>query len=968
MKPAEQDRRVVRQSLFSGGVASLAVGSGLVLDVVAAAVFGAGRETDAFVVAARVPLALTAILMILGNQVLVATFATWSVTVERRRRRRLVSTVVLGSVVGGSAVAALLAVAAPYLVIALGPGFDREQHELAAELMRVSVWMIPLIAGCEALRAWLNAKHRFVIPAAMTIILNAVAVGVVLLGDREIQTLPLAYVIGAAVQLVLMLGYAIVAGLRPGFPVFRDDEIKLLGRLLVRPSAAASLNPLTRAAETAVASFLPPGSATVLHYGQRAVSAVGGTVLFRSVMLAVLPRLTRAYVSDDKASARRLADLGMQLMVIVSFPLTAVSLVLALPATEELFGIGRFSPENAHLLGLVLTVLALSFPFSALQRGLQAPFYAVRNTKVPLHNTVIGVTVNLVLLAGCLRFRYNGEEVVLAVAGSYVVANIANVIHARWAVGRSDLGVPRAGPSVVLRSVLSSVLAAGAAGLVWTEAGLGAPARLVAAALAALAVVLAVELPGRVHLARRSAAGLSGIAMLGLLAGAAATLSSLAFLDGRGLVVALLPIGILVAVAFLSLALARFEVFVLALLVARTSMDALKTGSSGTATEPAALVGMLFLGTGIVWLAAQWREDGAIRLSRLGWAVTAFAGAAFVGVLVSPDLWPSLVEWVRLASVCTMVLVAERLARAPGFRQRLVVALAAAAVVPLVVAAWQLRSGSGLFDAGGFARVRGTFDHSNPMAAFLAILVVMAFAYVAHLKDARYRLLAAVVVAAASVGLYVTYTRAAWLAAVLGIAVVTVTKGRRWMLALAGLVLVLFLLVPGMASRFSDLSDSTTPNGEPGNSLTWRAEYWAEAVGLSQDSPITGIGLKQVVEESSEGKQPHNDYLRAYVEMGVLGLATYVWLMAQIMATGVRAVRASAKASRRTYAFAVGFCGVAAGYLLMSLVANLMSQVVVGIYFAALAGAASALVPGAVPVAEESPAPEKEPEKEEVGV
>lgn len=946
MKQRGQERLVVRQSLLSGGTATIAVGSGLVLDVVAAAVFGAGRETDAFVVAARLPLALTAILMVLGNQVLVATFAAWSVTLQERIGRRLVTTVVLGAVAGGAAVAAVLALAAPALVVVLGPGFDREQHALAAELMRVMVWTIPLIAGCEALRAWLNAHHRFVVPAAMTVVLNGVAVTIVLLGDRQIGSLPAAYVAGATVQLLLMTIFAVGVGWRPARPTVRHPEVRLLVRLFVRPSVAATLNPLTRVAETAVASFLPPGSATVLHYGQRAVSAIGGTVLFRSVMLAVLPRLTRAHLLDDPVGRQRLANVGMQLMVIVSFPLTAITLVLVRPATEELLGIGRFSAADARLLGVVLAVLALSFPLSAVQRGLLAPFYAVRNTRVPLHNAVVGTAVNLALLGACLGAGDRDSAAVVAIAGAYVVANVANVAHARWAIGRSGLGVPRAGRAVVLRSALSAVAGGVAAAVVWEASSLPPVWRLLLGGLAGVAAVLVVELPGRVpRPSSRVVAASSGLVVGALVASTAAAAGALALVSGRSLGVALLPAGLLVGLAGVALALARFDVFVLALLAGRTSMDAFKGGSGTSITEPAALVGVLFLGAGLVWLAAQWREDGAVRLSRLGWAVVAFAGAALAGVLVAPALAPALVEWVRLASVCTMVLVAERLARTPGFRERLVVAIAAAAVVPLAVGAWQLQTGAGLFDAGGFGRVRGTFTHSNPMAAFLAVLVVMSFAYVAHLRDERYRVAAAAVCVASTLGLYVTYTRAAWLAAILGVVVVAATKGRSWIVAMVAAVLVFVLAVPGAAARFSDLGEEETSRGEPSNSLTWRAGYWGEALHLASDSPITGIGLKSVVEESSESKQPHNDYLRAYVELGVIGLAAFGWLMAQMLATGVRAIRATAAGRRRDHAFAVGFCGVAAGYLLMSLVANLMSQVVVGIYFAALAGAASALVP-----------------------
>lgn len=952
----DQNRRVVRQSAASGVMAIVAVGSGLMLDVVAAAIFGAGRDTDAFVVAARIPLGLVAILMVLGNQVLVATFATWSLTVDERRGRRLLTTVLLGAIAAGAVLAGLLAWAAPYLVLALGPGFDSDQHAMAADLMRVMVWVIPLIAGCEALRAWLNARHYFVVPAGMTVILNAVAVGVVLVGPRTIEMLPVAYVVGASVQLVLMLGYAVTRGLRMGRPALRDAEVGELTRLLGRPSAAASLNPLTRAAETFAASFLPPGSATIVHYGQRAVSAVGGTVLFRSIMLAVLPRLTRAFVTADQEATVRLERLAMRLMVVVSFPLTALTIVLAVPATEQVFGVGRFGADDARTLGLVLTVLALSFPLAAVQRALLAPFYATRDTRRPLHNTVIGALANLALV-GLFVALAPRDVAVLGIAAAYVGANAVNVLHAWWAVRRSGLGVPSAGRAVVLRSTCSALLAAGAAGLVWLELPAPEPVRLVAAGMAGLAAVVAVELPGRVArpAATRWGSGVPAVAVLAVIAGAAVTISSIAFATQQGAAATVLPIGLLVAVAMLSLALARFEVFVLALLVARTSLDALRSGSPNEALEPASLVGMLFLGTGLMWLAAQWREDGVVTMSRLGWAVTAFAGAALLGVVVAPAYWPALVEWVRLASVCVMVLVTERLARQPDFRRRLVVVVGAASIAPLVVGAWQLYSGSGLFDAGGFGRVQGTFVHSNPMAAFLAILVVLSFAHVAHLRDVEQRWVAGAVCMVATVGLYVTYTRAAWLAALLGVAIVAATRGRSWVLGMVGFVVVSALMVPGTAERFSDLGDEESSRGEPSNSLTWRVEYWGEAAELSRESPVTGIGLKQIATQNVEGKQPHNDFLRAYVEFGLLGVAAFAWLMWQLVATGARAVRATRDGPPGAYAFAVGFWGIAAGYVLMSLVANLMSQVVVGVYFAALAGVASYLAErgrASAPVAE----------------
>ena len=64
----------LRQSSTSSMAALLAMLSGLLLDVVLASKFGAGRASDAFFVASRIPIGLSALLMTVATQVLVPMF------------------------------------------------------------------------------------------------------------------------------------------------------------------------------------------------------------------------------------------------------------------------------------------------------------------------------------------------------------------------------------------------------------------------------------------------------------------------------------------------------------------------------------------------------------------------------------------------------------------------------------------------------------------------------------------------------------------------------------------------------------------------------------------------------------------------------------------------------------------------------------------------------------------------------
>ena len=501
---------MARQSALSGVAATVAVGTGLLLDVAAAGVFGAGADTDAFVAAARVPLALTAIFMVLGNQVLVPTFATWNTQLDAGRERRLGTTVLLAAMLGGALVALLLGVLGVPLLAVLAPGFTSGQRELAVDLLHVMVLTIPLTAASEVLRAWLNARHMFVVPAAMTAALNLTAAAIIVAVQGDIGVLPVAYVVGSSVQLALMLLVAFARGLRFGRPAVRDPESAGLLRLMSRPTFAAGLNPVARVVETSVASFLPSGAVTVLHYGNRLISAVGGTVLFRSIMIAVLPRLTRAYAADNRVEAARLTVTAMRLMLVVSFPLTAVACVLALPATVAVFGIGRFSEEDARLLGLVLVVLSVSLAPSAVQRALLAPFYATRETRVPLRNTVYGVIADWALLPVFLLPLWGTGYEVLGVAAAYSGAQVVNVVHAWRRLRSSDLehsySELHAFPRTAVAALLAGVVAVGLH-LLGVEVMGQDPARAAQITMVLLAAALGLGAGLAVELARRPRAG-----------------------------------------------------------------------------------------------------------------------------------------------------------------------------------------------------------------------------------------------------------------------------------------------------------------------------------------------------------------------------------------------------------------------------------------------------------------------------
>jgi O-antigen ligase len=151
------------------------------------------------------------------------------------------------------------------------------------------------------------------------------------------------------------------------------------------------------------------------------------------------------------------------------------------------------------------------------------------------------------------------------------------------------------------------------------------------------------------------------------------------------------------------------------------------------------------------------------------------------------------------------------------------------------------------------------------------------------------------------------------------------------------------LLVPQLAGRFSSLADTPTQANQPsGNSLVWRVGYWTQVLPLADSNPITGIGLNMTQYETTAAKQPHNDFIRAYVETGLVGLGAYVVMLFSLLRTGRRAVRRTLPGTLDR-GIAVGFLGCASAFIAVSLAANVLSNVVTLWYLVAFAAAASAI-------------------------
>jgi O-antigen ligase len=104
-------------------------------------------------------------------------------------------------------------------------------------------------------------------------------------------------------------------------------------------------------------------------------------------------------------------------------------------------------------------------------------------------------------------------------------------------------------------------------------------------------------------------------------------------------------------------------------------------------------------------------------------------------------------------------------------------------------------------------------------------------------------------------------------------------------------VAVLVVAVPSITSRFADLNAPPPAAGVPSNSLSWRIGYWQRLIPEVAVNPITGLGFDVVERTEPEHLQPHNVFVQAFVETGVIGLASVlgiIWTMSRMLRQRLR--------------------------------------------------------------------------------
>jgi O-antigen ligase len=426
---------------------------------------------------------------------------------------------------------------------------------------------------------------------------------------------------------------------------------------------------------------------------------------------------------------------------------------------------------------------------------------------------------------------------------------------------------------------------------------------------------------------------LLGIALLSLLVALGVT-----DLLGNGskktlAVAAALPLGVAAAM----IALYRFELFLLSVIVLRTALDTLNvTSNAGGGLDPGAALGAVFIVAGALWLLTQRRTGHWVRTSAPVWWLWAFAVACLLSAAGAADPFVSIQATAKVAAGTLMFQVLEQyLGRRPERVRAVLTSLFLSSILPVAMAGYQWVRGEGNTLDVSVSRVSGSFPHPSSLANYLLFLLPLCILLIGHLRGRmRYTMVAVTAVYGGIVLL--TYTRAAWVAVVIFALYLGARSRRELLVGTVVALVIVTIAVPSVTSRFTDLKSTpvtSVSQTDPPNSLSWRIGYWEHLVPLAAQDLVNGIGFDMVETTQPEHLEPHDGFVQAYVETGILGLITILGVMTSLCVYLRRRVQLSRTPWERLLALAGVGAGI--GLFFQFPVENLLDQTFVYWYFAA---------------------------------
>jgi len=371
---------------------------GIVREFVMVRYLGAGPLSDAFNAAYAIPNSLR---KIFAEGALSAAFVPSLIQELRSGGRKAIGRfMTLGFLLfqGLVVIVCLIGMQAPRaLALFCAPGFEGERLEQTITMLRILMPFLFFVSSSSILAGALQSIGHFFIPALSQSVMNVVFIGSLLICltfGLPVEYLCWFILLMGGVQLLLHTVAYFFKGLSFESITLKDVRafLPVLNKCILA-CASMGVVEIGLIIDKQFASFLPPGSPTILSLANRFMGiplSVFGTA-FSTVWL---PHLSRTNIYAPKRSAFYLLE-GIKLMLWVTIPVSLWMAFFSHDIFYTLFLSDKFSLDKVLEGARVLRYFIIGLAFFSANKVLLDMYYTLHSTGIPAGIVVLTTATNI---------------------------------------------------------------------------------------------------------------------------------------------------------------------------------------------------------------------------------------------------------------------------------------------------------------------------------------------------------------------------------------------------------------------------------------------------------------------------------------------------------------------------------------------------------------------------------------------
>lgn len=411
--------------LFIGNMLSSVLG--LTREVILAARFGAGVDTDAYLFALAIPAFFLSFMSGIFSSGFIPLYIKEKVDGGEDRASLMYSNTINWTLILLAAVMGLSYLFSGGLsdIFAL----DEGSHAKIMHMLWILLPSMIFFTLSYAQSVMLSSVNHFTLPAFLTVINNLVVIAFVLLFDHAmgIYSMAVGYVIGTVFQFVAQIPVMRKHKLKYRFYLSAKDEtIRRLTVLSIPIASLVLIDQCTSLASRYFAANLEAGSTSAINYATR-ILLLPVTLFGTAIVNSTFPSVLRTDAENKREEHESLIAKTVKSMLLILVPVMVLCMMFSRSIVSALLERGAFDAGATRMTATAFTIIAVGIVMTPLRDFFVKLLLSKHRKREPV---ICAGIYCAVFIAGCFLlvpgFQYKGivvsSSAALIVSFGYIVA------------------------------------------------------------------------------------------------------------------------------------------------------------------------------------------------------------------------------------------------------------------------------------------------------------------------------------------------------------------------------------------------------------------------------------------------------------------------------------------------------------------------------------------------------------------